>query len=262
MFMMYLLTTSRALSRALSRSLCTGVALASLWVSAAHAAAAMPADSAAQASDAIQAAAELDLRVTYEATQISSDGVQRDSRYTNRIYRRKGQLWVERELPEVLRHHQAHGDGHGPEPHAGHAHEAVRGAPLSIRRADDGTVDVTLVLEALHRVISVDAAHHGNVGFGGSFDNLYWIVPPTALQQMQKVGAVSQGVQRYRSRTDAQRTEVDWDVAGQFARRVEYSEHGGIERVRITASRLPAPLAQPWARLADYERGDYSDLLD
>jgi hypothetical protein len=227
--------------------------------SAAPAAAATAPDAVARTTAAVQATPEADLRITYEAMSIGSDGVQRSSIYTNRVYRRKGQLWIEREMPAALRQSQDHGHEHAHGPHAGHAHDEARGAPLSIRRADDGKVGVEVVLAKLRRVISVDLAHHGNVGYGGSFENVYWIVPPTALQGMERVGKAQNGVQRYRGTAGEQTTVIDWDVANQFARRVERSDaHGTV----VTATKLPAPLAQPWKTIEGYDKGDYSDLLD
>lgn len=217
---------------------------------------------AVAATAAIQATPEADLRITYEAMNIGHDGVQRTSVHTNRVYRRKGLLWVERELPAALRHSHEHGHEQAPGPHAGHAHNEASGAPLSLRRAADGKVSVELVLARLRRVIAVDEAHHGNVGYGGSFENVYWIVPPAALQSMERVGQPQAGVQRYKSVSGEQTTVVDWDIANQFARRVERSDAHGMERIVVTATRLPAPLAQPWKRIEGYERGDYSDLLD
>jgi hypothetical protein len=230
--------------------------------SAAPAAAATAPDAVARTTAAVQATPEADLRITYEAMSIGSDGVQRSSIYTNRVYRRKGQLWIEREMPAALRQSQDHGHEHAHGPHAGHAHDEARGAPLSIRRADDGKVGVEVVLAKLRRVISVDLAHHGNVGYGGSFENVYWIVPPTALQGMERVGKAQNGVQRYRGTAGEQTTVIDWDVANQFARRVERRDAHGTERIVVTATKLPAPLAQPWKTIEGYDKGDYSDLLD
>lgn len=217
-------------------------------------------DAVARTTAAVQATPEADLRITYEAMSVGSDGVQRSSVYTNRVYRRKAQLWIEREMPAALRQSQDHDHAHGP--HAGHAHDEARAAPLSIRRADDGKVGVEVILTKLRRVISVDLAHHGNVGYGGSFDNVYWIVPPTALQGMERVGKPQNGVQRYRGTAGEQTTVIDWDVANQFARRVERSDSHGTERIVVTATKLPAPLAQPWKAIEVYDKGDYSDLLD
>ncbi|WP_280187473.1 hypothetical protein [Delftia sp. PS-11] len=234
-------------------------AMASPWAAPAAAASAV---SAADVTAAVQATPEADLRITYEAMSMGSDGVQRSSIYTNRVYRRKGLLWVEREMPAALQHSHAHGHAHGHGPHAGHAHDEARAAPLSIRRAEDGRVSVEAILTRLRRVISVDLAHHGNVGYGGSFENVYWIVPPAALQAMERVGKPQGGVQRYRSTASEQTTVIDWDMAHQFARRVERRDAHGTERIVVTASRLPAPLAQPWKAIEGYDKGDYSDLLD
>ena len=219
-------------------------------------------DATARTTAAVQATPEADLRITYEAMNVGSDGVQRSSVYTNRVYRRKGQLWIEREMPAGLRQSMEHGHEHEHSPHAGHAHDEARAAPLSVRRMDDGKVSVDVILAKLRRVISVDQAHHGNVGFGGSFDNVYWIVPPTALQNMERVGKPQSGVQRYKSMAGEQTTVIDWDIANQFARRVERGDTHGTERIVVTATRLPLPLAQPWKRIEGYDRGDYSDLLD
>lgn len=261
--MMHSLTTPRAARHILTAAL-LACSVAAAWAAepAKAAPAASASDAVARTTAAVQATPEADLRITYEAMSVGSDGVQRSSIYTNRVYRRKGQLWVEREMPAALRQSQDHGHDHAHGPHAGHAHDEARAAPLSIRRAEDGKVGVEVILAKLRRVISVDLAHHGNVGYGGSFDNVYWIVPPTALQGMERVGKAHNGVQRYRSTANEQTTVVDWDVAHQFARRVERSDAHGTERIVVTASKLPAPLAQPWKAIEGYDKGDYSDLLD
>lgn len=216
----------------------------------------------ATATSSIQAAPQVDLRITYQTMSIGRDGVRRDSEYSNRVYRRNGQLWIEREMPAARLSSNEHGHEHAQGPHTGHAHDEARGAPLSLKRADDGKVDVKVVLTELKRVILVDEAHHGSVGYGGSFENSYWIVPPSALEKMERVGKPKAGVQRYRRVDGELTTLVDWDVAGQFARSVERRDVHGLERVAITAKRLPLPLAQPWKAIAGYEIGDYSDLLD
>jgi len=43
---------------------------------------------------------------------------------------------------------------------------------------------------------------------------------------------------------------------------VERSDSHGTERIVVTATKLPAPLAQPWKAIEGYDKGDYSDLLD
>ncbi|WP_226858603.1 hypothetical protein [Diaphorobacter aerolatus] len=219
-------------------------------------------DFVAITSQAITTTPELDLRITYEAASTGNDGVRRSSIYSNRVYRRTGQVWIERVFPEALRESLEHGHEPAHGPHAGHAHDDARAAPLSVKRGDDGKVQVEVVLAKLRRVISVDEAHHGNVGWGGSFENAYWMVPPASLRKMERVGSARGGVQRYRSVVGEHTTLIDWDVANQFARRIERSDAHGLERIVVTAAKLPLPLAEPWKATQGFERGDYSDLLD
>ncbi|MDM0067900.1 hypothetical protein [Variovorax sp. J31P207] len=211
---------------------------------------------------AVEAAPPVDLRVTHVSRSIGVDGVTRETRYTNRMFRRTGTVWTERELPEGLRASLGHGHPHAHGPHAGHAHDEAQGAPLRITRRADGSELVEVVLDKTRRVIEVDRAHHGNVGYGGSWDAAYWLIAPAQLQRMTRVGAVRDGVQRYRGVQGETTTVVDWDVAGQFPRRIERSDAHGTSFYLLTATRLPAPKPEPWAASKGYDRGDYSDLLD
>ncbi len=202
------------------------------------------------------------LRLSYHTMAIGSDGVQRDTRYANVMVRRPGRVWIERDLPAVLRDSAGHGHEHAHGPQAGHAHDEAQGAPLQIHRDAEGKERVEVVLAKTARVIEVDRAHHGNVGYGGSWEAVYWLVPPAALGRMQKLGPAQAGVQRYRAVAGEQVTLVDWDVAGQFARRVERTDGHGTSRYLMTAAVLPAPAVLPWKASEAYSRGDYSDLLD
>jgi hypothetical protein len=231
---------------------------------AAPAAGAAPADATAVArtTAAVDAAPPVRLRLQYHTMAIGNDGVQRDTRYANTMVRRPGRVWVERDLPAAVRDVASHGHAHAHGPHAGHAHDEAQGAPLQVRRDADGTERVEVVLARTARVIEVDRAHHGNVGYGGSWDAVYWLVPPAALRKMQAVGAPRAGVQRYRAQSGEQVTQVDWDIAGQFPRRVERTDGHGAASYRMIATALPMPAAPPWKASEAYARGDYSDLLD
>jgi hypothetical protein len=227
-----------------------------------------PADAAsiARTTAAVDAAPPIQLRLSYHSSTIGNDGVQRDTRYANRMVRRAGRVWIERDMPAVLRDSQAHGHAHGHArahgPHAGHAHDEAQGAPLQVHRDANGVERVEVVLTETARVIEVDRAHHGNVGYGGSWDAVYWLVPPASLKKMEPVGVARAGVQRYRARQGEQLTRVDWDVAGQYARRVERTDSHGPSRYLMTTTVLPAPRVLPWKASDAYGRGDYSDLLD
>ncbi|MBO0941715.1 hypothetical protein [Acidovorax temperans] len=218
--------------------------------------------SVAATTAAVAAAPALNLRVSYFTRSIGNDGVQRDTRHTNRLVRQPGTVWTERELPAALSESVTHGHAHSHGPHAGHAHDEAQGAPLRVSRAADGTERVEVILSETRRVIEVDRAHHGNVGYGGSWDASYWIVPPATLQGMQTVGAPKAGVQRYRRVQGERTTTVDWDVAGQYPRTIERRDAHGTDITRVTVERLPLPAVMPWKASEAFGRGDYSDLLD
>ena len=64
-----------------------------------------PADAAsiARTTAAVDAAPPIQLRLSYHSSTIGNDGVQRDTRYANRMVRRAGRVWIERDMPAVLR---------------------------------------------------------------------------------------------------------------------------------------------------------------
>ncbi|PZQ78178.1 MAG: hypothetical protein DI563_01120 [Variovorax paradoxus] len=236
---------------------------------AAHSHAAAPTErapatsaSVAATTTAVEAAPEVNLRVTHVSRSIGVDGVERESRYTNRVFRRTAMVWTERELPEGLRKSLDHGHSHAHGPHAGHAHDEAQGAPLRVTRDRDGKETVEVVLAKTRRVIEVDRAHHGNVGYGGSWDAAYWLISPASLQRMERVGAPKGGVQRYTLTQSENRMLVEWDVAGQFPRKIERSDAHGTSFYQLTATRLAKPDPAPWEASRGYARGDYSDLLD
>ncbi|PVZ83958.1 hypothetical protein C9426_24815 [Serratia sp. S1B] len=218
---------------------------------------------AVQQKDQAAVVPPVNLRLSYENRSIGHDGIIRDSRYTDLMYRRTDRVWIERELPANLRASQAHGHDAHDSPHAGHAHSEAQGAPLLITRdAATGKVTVQVVLDELHRVIDVELAHYGNVGYGGSWSAAYWLIDPTALSRMEKQGAVQDGVQHYLLQKGERTVKVAWDVAGQYARSIEQRDSHDTSVQRMTATPFNDPQILPWQKLTDYQRGDYSDLLD
>ncbi|WP_296556922.1 hypothetical protein [Pigmentiphaga sp.] len=213
-----------------------------------------------------QAAPDLNLRIERYASSTGRDGVQRESRYTDLMVRRAGSVWIERDFPAALRASDEHGhDAHeqgGPEPHAGHSHADTVGSPLWLQRDTAGKVAVRMVLRKQRKVLDIDEANYGNVGYNGSWDITYGVVDPASLKRMQPDGAPAKGVQRYRLARGESMITVDWDMKGQYARRVETRGPHGLSVNRITVTAAPAPAVLPWKAVEGYERGDYSDLLD
>jgi hypothetical protein len=207
------------------------------------------------------AAPDQNLRITHHVMTIGKDGVQRDSRYSDLMYRRAGALWVERELPPSLREDHDHEAREG-KVHIGHAHADNTAAPLWVRRDDAGKVQVGMVLRQQRKLIEIDAANYGNVGYSGSWANSYWLVDPASLTRMKDLGAAGKGVQRYELQQSQGTLRIEWDTVGRYARKIEQRNARGTSINVMTASVIPAPKTLPWKTVEAYERGDYSDLLD
>ncbi|WP_286185802.1 hypothetical protein [Acidovorax cavernicola] len=207
------------------------------------------------------AAPDQNLRITHHVMSIGKDGVQRESRYADRMFRRAGTVWIERELPAALRADHDHEAGEG-KVHIGHAHADNTAAPLWLRRDAAGKVQVNMVLRQQRKVIEVDVANYGNVGYSGSWANAYWLIDPASLPRMKALGAARGGVQRYELPQGERTLRVDWDVAGRYARKIEQRDAHGTSLNVMTASAIAAPKALPWQQVESYARGDYSDLLD
>ncbi|MFH0132004.1 hypothetical protein ACGLHS_17480 [Variovorax sp. VaC1] len=214
---------------------------------------------ASAAGDA--AAPDQNLRIQHHMMSIGKDGVQRDSRYADLMFRRAGSVWVERELPPALREDHDHEAREG-KVHIGHAHADNTAAPLWVRRDAAGKVEVGMVLREQRKLIEIDAANYGNVGYSGSWANSYWLVDPASLARMKNLGAAGKGVQRYELQQGAGTLRIDWDTAGRYARKIEQRNARGTSINVMTASVIPAPKTLPWKAVEGYERGDYSDLLD
>ncbi|WP_261803261.1 hypothetical protein [Variovorax sp. PAMC26660] len=214
---------------------------------------------ASAAGDA--AAPDQNLRIQHHVMSIGKDGVQRESRYADLMFRRAGSVWVERELPPALRddHDQEAREG---KVHIGHAHADNTAAPLWVRRDAAGKVQVGMVLRQQRKLIEVDAANYGNVGYNGSWANAYWLVDPASLARMKAVGTAGKGVQRYELPQGENTLRIDWDVAGRYARKIEQRNAHGTSLNVMTASAIAAPKTLPWQKIDAYERGEYSDLLD
>lgn len=204
------------------------------------------------------------LLLNYRTMNIGTDGVQREASYTKRMHRVGQRIWIEKDQPQALRDSLAHGHGGSANAgsHAGHAHTLAQDAPIIVQRNDTGEVEVQVVINALEQLITVERAHQGNVGYNGSWEATYWVIPPSSLKALQPVGKPRDGVQLYRMFSDESMTEVAWDTELQFPRRVLKRGPHDTTFYQLTAEEVEAPEVLPWTLLGHYKTGDYSDLLD
>jgi len=206
-------------------------------------------------------APDQNLRIQHHVLTIGKDGVQRESRYADLMFRRAGTVWIERELPPALRADHDHEASEG-KVHIGHSHADNTAAPLWLRRDAAGKVQVGMVLRQQRKLIEVDKANYGNVGYGGSWANAYWLIDPASLPRMKSLGTAGKDVQRYELQQGESTLRIEWDTVGRYARKIEQRNAHGTSLNVMTASAIPAPKTLPWQIADAYERGEYSDLLD
>ena len=203
----------------------------------------------AQAAGPASSNALTALRVEHQMSSLGTDGIQRDVRFAERVYRQGDRVWIARELPPASAH-------------AGHKHADTDTAPRWIERDAKGALSVRVVSESQQKNYAVEPAEYSNIGFDGSWATAYHLLDPAALKGMRAEGPVRNGVQTYRSTQGERTVTVDWDVAGQYPRRVESRNATGTQRKLTRVTALPAPAAAPWERAQRYAAADYTDLMD
>lgn len=206
---------------------------------------------------AAPAGAPLALRVEHRMSSLGSDGVKRDVTFAEQVYRAGDTVWIERELPASARHiaeHAKSGDGH--------KHADLSTAARWIEKQPSGKPLVRLVSDPMKKTFDVNPAEFGNIGFDGSWATAYHLLDPAALKQMKAVGPANGGVQQYQLRRADESVTVLWDVAGQFPRSVQSRSAGGNSTKYTRVTVVATPQRAPWARTAQYKRGEYTDLMD
>lgn len=198
------------------------------------------------------------LRVEHQLSSLGTDGIQRDMRFAERVYRQGDRVWIARELPPA----SAHAEHDATNTHAGHKHADTDTAPRWIERDAKGALTVRVVSESQQKNYNVLPAEYSNIGFDGSWATAYNLLDPAALKGMRAEGPVRNGVQTYRSTQGERTVTVEWDVAGQYPRRVESRNASGSQRKLTRVTALPAPAAAPWVRAQRFAAADYTDLMD
>ena len=213
---------------------------------------------AAQAADPASSNTLTALRVEHQLSSLGTDGIQRDVRFAERVYRQGDRVWIARELPPA----SAHAEHDHTNAHAGHKHADTDTAPRWIERDAKGALTVRVVSESQQKNYAVEPAEYSNMGFAGSGATAYHLRDPPALKGMRADGPVRNGVQTYHSAQGERTVTVEWDVAGQYPRRVESRNASGSQRKLTRVTALPAPAAAPWVRAQRYAAADYTDLMD
>ncbi|WP_321802880.1 hypothetical protein [Burkholderia sp. BCC1993] len=226
------------------------------------------------------AAADLDAVLLHESRTVTADGVTRTTLYRERMVRRDGHVWVERVLPAAAAGGGGHGDDHdhdhdagrraGVQPaaaHAGHKHFNFQAAARHVTY-DGKTARIEYVDAANRTVVGVPPAEYETTGFDGSWDNAYYVTPPSQLKRLAvaKRGDAP-GTLWYEQAVDTPGARgvnrILWSEKLQAPLSVEYRSADGRVVRKLTLT--PAPAARdalPWQTLAGYRRKEYADYLD
>ncbi|HEM7892525.1 MULTISPECIES: hypothetical protein [Burkholderia] len=226
------------------------------------------------------AAADLDAVLLHESRTVTADGVTRTTLYRERMVRRDGHVWVERVLPAAAAgggqgddhdHDAGPGRRAGVQPaaaHAGHRHFNFQAAARHVTY-DGKTARIEYVDAANRTVVSVPPAEYETTGFDGSWDNAYYVTPPSQLKWLAvaKRGDAP-GTLWYEQAVDTPGARgvnrILWSETLQAPLSVEYRSADGRVVRKLTLT--PAPAARreppPWTTLARYARKEYADYLD
>ncbi|MGR8025188.1 hypothetical protein ACU7M0_37515, partial [Burkholderia cenocepacia] len=98
----------------------------------------------AQAADPASSTPLTALRVDHQMSSLGTDGIQRDARFAERVYRKGDRVWIARELPPA----SAHAEHDHANAHAGHKHADTDTAPRWIERDAKGALSVRVVSES------------------------------------------------------------------------------------------------------------------
>lgn len=228
------------------------------------------------------AAADLDAVLLHESRTVTADGVTRTTTYRERMVRRDGHVWIERVLPVAAAggdHADDHDHGHdhdGRVPqgmqrasaHAGHKHFNFQAAARHVTY-DGKTARIEYVDAATRTVVGVPPAEYETTGFDGSWDNAYYVTPPS---QLKRLAAAKRGdapgtlwyEQAVESPGARGVNRILWSERLQAPLSVEYRSADGRVVRKLTLTQAPAARREslPWTTLAGYTRKEYADYLD
>ena len=207
---------------------------------------------------------DLAATLTYEYHSVTADGVVKDSRFQEKLYRVGNQVWTERILPANTPHNDA---GHDEHKHKHkHKHDlGLAAAAKHVVRDARGNLNLDFVRRADRQIIHAEQRDYAELGFDGSWAGAYFIVNPLQLQKMQKLKRpAAAGQVWYEQQQQDRFVRVLWSETRQIPLLIESGSSNGnlYARTAIKPEAMPQLNQLPWNRLAGYRRKDYVDLLD
>ncbi|MCX9155968.1 hypothetical protein OPU71_07490 [Niveibacterium sp. 24ML] len=218
---------------------------------------ALPLLAAAAPGDALQATVQV------ESRWITADGVEKTTRFSERLVRSESHVWTERIKPTGTP--KAEADEHQ---HAGEAHlhpSDLAGAAKLIGRDKQGAVSLSFIRTDLKTRVDMSPRDYDAVGFDGKWESAWSLVDPALIKRLALSTRASSeaGARWYERRGEGEYLRVLWSDSLKLALRIESGRDDGSRASRTVVKLDPAAApAQPWAKLAGYTRKDYTDLLD
>ena len=204
-------------------------------------------------------AQDVDLLLTHTMKSVGVDGITRTAEFSERVVRRKNQIWTERIMPASAI----------TTPDAARAEKEFDTALASrwiVRRADMKP-ELMLVNTRAKLVVPIDKPDYDNIGFDGSWDSAYYLLDPKSLKQMYASGSrQADGTAWYESKRGKGATQttikVLWDETFMYPRQIESVRADGTDRKKMTATKLAAQRTLPWDSTKNYRHKNYADFLD
>lgn len=196
--------------------------------------------------------------MTFESKSLTSEGVEKQSRFQERLIRDDKNVWTIRMLPQGAPPHV-----HQPGDHQ-HKHDTnfVMAGKWIFLDAK-GKVNLRFVRAENKTIITPRATEYGTLGFDGSWEHAAYLLDRAALKKMTVLKKTAPaGCTWYERTNGTQYTRVLWDEKTQLPRSIESGNLDGTLMDKITIESRPAPAKMPWSELKGYKDVAYEDLLD
>ncbi|MBY0428230.1 MAG: hypothetical protein K2Q32_03325 [Alphaproteobacteria bacterium] len=212
---------------------------------------------APKAAVATTQAPALDLSIKYYSRVLTKEGVLRESRYTEKMLRRPGHVWVSRVLPKL-----AVND----EEQEGHEHKHFNYVLLPRHVAYDGS-DVHVEFVDFHdkAVVNIAPSEYENINFDGSWASAFFLIDPqnvVALPPLPQASPVADA-RWYGDEKSGIFQRVLWDEKKMIPLIAETGDRAGtfFRRMEVKSQ---ADLVKhlPWEKLQGYAQKEYADFLD
>jgi hypothetical protein len=196
--------------------------------------------------------------MTFESKTLTSEGVEKQTRFQERFIRDDKVVWTNRLLPVGTPPH-THQAGEHQHKHDTNFVLAAKWITINAK----GESNLRFVRAENKTIISPRVNEYASLGFDGSWEHAAYLLDRNALKKMNVLKrAAPTGSTWYERTNDTQYTRVLWDEKQQLPRLIESGTIDGLMFNKITIEPRPAPKRMPWQELAGYRDIAYEDLLD